>query len=237
MPPARTPFTAERRRGGTHGNDGSPAGAVLDLERLICERLSHLEARLDVLVDHLHTEREQPDDAPTTAESGDEPSLLAPTRDRVAMLLSRDRDGDDRLTKAGAELAAIVQATEEATQKILAAAEQINQTAEDIVIHNQDPVLSEQLETVGRAVETIFEASAFQDITGQRINKIVQILGFLEHHLLELSGIWSDDPELQTDAPADALADPDPSEEDDLLNGPQLSDRGISQAEIDKLFD
>src|SRR5215469_10551521 len=79
------------------------------------------------------------------------------------------------------------------------------------------------------AVTNIYEASAFQDITGQRITKIVRALQSLENKLNSL--VCAFGPlEGGEDAPA---RDGDAA----LLNGPQLEKNASSQTDIDALFD
>ena len=79
----------------------------------------------------------------------------------------------------------------------------------------------------------MFEACNFQDITGQRITKIVNTFKFVEARINSMIEIWG----------ADAIASVEPKVTDDgdpdaaLLNGPQLGDGGINQDDIDKLFE
>jgi chemotaxis protein CheZ len=77
----------------------------------------------------------------------------------------------------------------------------------------------------------IFEACSFQDITGQRISKVVGTLREIEGAVDKLLNLFG---------PGDA--DPLPemedtrSEDEQLLNGPQLDGQGVSQDDIDKLL-
>jgi chemotaxis protein CheZ len=79
------------------------------------------------------------------------------------------------------------------------------------------------------AVTNIYEASAFQDITGQRITKIVRALQSLESKLDALVCAFGplDEGESAQDRNGDAA----------LLNGPQLEKNASSQTDIDALFD
>ena len=227
MLPTRSPFTAERRSQAQNGAGQRDDDTIL-------AALSRIETRIGSLQASLGETEPEP---ATVAEPNHDDRVIETAR-RVAIILSHDHHGDDRLTQASAELAAIIDATEDATHRILAAAEQVTQAIDDIEIHNRDPVLSQQLDLMSNAVATIFEASSFQDITGQRIDKIVQILSFLEQNLQGLRGIWDDDHPGQAAAGSDnEMAQSMVEDEAELLNGPQLSDRGISQEEIDRFFD
>ena len=77
------------------------------------------------------------------------------------------------------------------------------------------------------ATTNIYEASAFQDITGQRITKIVRALQSLEEKLASLTSAFGPLEEAQPAKPEGDAA---------LLNGPQLEKSAASQTDIDALF-
>ena len=141
---------------------------------------------------------------------------------------------DDRVKTASNELDAIVAATESATETILNANEQIERLVREITnFHGEDPDVSIRSEAIANHIIEILEACNFQDITGQRIQKVVKTLRFIEERILALISIWGI--EAFTDLPV-----PEPqdgvNEDEQLMNGPQISG-GITQDEIDKLFD
>ena len=130
----------------------------------------------------------------------------------------------DRIPRAGMELDAIVQQTEEATNTIMAAAEEI------MGADTSDAEAYQAL--VQDAIMRIFEACSFQDITGQRISKVVQTLAHIETRVAELRdllGVTEDD---IAAARAEESDDPDK----DLLRGPALQGEGIDQSEVDALM-
>ena len=130
----------------------------------------------------------------------------------------------DRIPRAGMELDAIVQQTEEATNTIMAAAEEI------MGADTSDAEAYQAL--VQDAIMRIFEACSFQDITGQRISKVVQTLAHIETRVAELRdllGVTEDD---IAAARAEDSDDPDK----DLLRGPALEGEGIDQSEVDALM-
>src|SRR3546814_114085 len=86
--------------------------------------------------------------------------------------LRPDEIRQDHIPAATDELDAVVGATEEATGRILDAAEQIQTIAEGL-----DQAVQNQLVDL---VTGIFEACNFQDITGQRISKVVRTLKHIE---------------------------------------------------------
>ncbi len=79
----------------------------------------------------------------------------------------------------------------------------------------------------------IFEACNFQDSTGQRINKVVKTIHFIEEKILAMINIWGAEAFMYLPV----ASDPSASGDDSLMNGPQLQNQGITQDEINALFD
>ena len=128
-----------------------------------------------------------------------------------------------------------MQGTFNATDQILTAAEHIDRDAHSLeaaVTSAQDrAVAADILEQVIK----IFEACNFQDLTGQRITKVVNTLKFIEDRIMRMMEIWGGLESFQN-----IVVDEAPVAEGDasLLNGPKLaSDAGhASQDDIDALF-
>jgi chemotaxis protein CheZ len=154
------------------------------------------------------------------------------TKQEIAQLRANDSE-QDRLMAVASELDAVVGSTEGATETILDAAEKIDILAQTIQAQEQDSYIRHQADEITEHVMGIFEACNFQDITGQRITKVVNTLKFVEDRVERMIEIWG------RETFADLVIEADISADDDkrLLNGPQLADSGISQDEIDKLFD
>lgn len=143
---------------------------------------------------------------------------------------------DDRLGAASGELDAIVKATEVATNDILAAAEAIELESVNIAgLCSENHEALNATERIVSHVMAILEACNFQDITGQRINKVVQTVGFIETRVGSMIEIWG--AETFCELPVPQEKDGGTDSDADLLNGPQLGNEGISQADIDALFD
>jgi len=119
------------------------------------------------------------------------------------------------------ELEEIVTETARAANNIMDAAEAIERVAATV-----DPGASGALMD---AVTKIYEASAFQDITGQRITKVVRTLQSLETKLASLTEAFG--------PPKESGADSAPQGDAALLNGPQLKKNASSQSDIDALFE
>jgi chemotaxis protein CheZ len=157
------------------------------------------------------------------------------TKREIAVLHGKSFDGEE-MAKVNGELGAVVGGTEEATQLILEAAEAIDQSAtalSKVSSPDQQKLLSEEIQ---ERVISIFEACNFQDLTGQRISKVMATMKFIEHHIVQMMDIWGGVDAIKVHAPAII----DTREGDDrLLNGPKTDgDVGhASQDDIDALFD
>jgi len=151
---------------------------------------------------------------------------ISSARLEIASLQPMDAEGG-RIPRAGLELDAIVMQTEDATNTIMTA-------AEEIMAADQNDLQAFQSVT-NDAVMRIFEACSFQDITGQRISKVVETLAHIEERvkaLRDLMGITQDEIQAARDS-----RDPDPTDEDKaLLRGPALEGEGIDQNEVDDLM-
>jgi chemotaxis protein CheZ len=132
-----------------------------------------------------------------------------------------------RLPGAHDELGNVVNATASATNTIMSAAEEILGYQEEDFETYRTQVQSKVLE--------IFEACSFQDITGQRISRVVEHLAQVEKRLSHFAAAVN---------ARDGDASPDMEEtarqkrrELLLLNGPADEGNGVSQNDIDSLFD
>lgn len=132
----------------------------------------------------------------------------------------------NHIPEAGSELSAVVSSTEEATTKIMESAEAI------LDADTSDAEAYQQL--VNDKVMVIFEACSFQDITGQRISKVVETLEHIESRVSRFaSAIGAED----TEQPSSEKEDKRKKRKKDLiLNGPAMDGEGVSQDDIDALL-
>lgn len=130
-----------------------------------------------------------------------------------------------RLPSAGQELDEIVRATEEATNTIMGCAEEL------LSADATDPSYQGKVE---EAATRIFEACAFQDLTGQRIAKVVETLQSIENRVERFAKAVrvaeSDESVAETDEARAAR------KRDLLLNGPQSKGVAIEQDAVDALL-
>jgi chemotaxis protein CheZ len=132
---------------------------------------------------------------------------------------------DQHLPMATDELDAVVTATAEATGIILGAMETLEtltpQLAPDVSATVQDLVIK------------VYEACGFQDITGQRISKVVKTLNHIEAKIDALLAVFGADLLKRAPRQDEPAADAEAA----LLNGPALPTAAAnSQADIDALL-
>lgn len=151
-------------------------------------------------------------------------------RREVAALRPPDAGGD-KIMSATNELDAIVISTERASFEILNAAERLMDLSGKLKADGADPGLCSEIEG---EVTNIFTACSFQDLTGQRTSKVVNALRYIEQRVNAMINIWGVEKlaGLQI-APENTDTRPDSH----LLNGPQLDGLGVSQADVDSMFD
>ena len=193
------------------GHEAAETQVMLETYRAQIEQCEKLKIELDLIHD----------------------AITRPKRE-IAVLHGKSFNGDE-MAKVNGELGAVVGGTEQATQQILEATEAIDQAASALSKNTspeQQKILSEEIQ---ERVVSIFEACNFQDLTGQRISKVMNTMKFIEQHINEMMNIWGGVDAIKAHAPP--IVD---TREGDakLLNGPKLDgDVGhASQDDIDAMF-
>ena len=144
-----------------------------------------------------------------------------------------DEIQQEHIPSATDELDAIVAHTEEATGTILDAAEKLEELAA-----SSD---KKTAETITEAVTSIYEACNFQDITGQRITKVVKTLKHIEQKVDALISAFGEQVNdgLEEKKKADGETkkkSEERSEDEVLMHGPQLEENAQSRKEIDAIL-
>lgn len=145
---------------------------------------------------------------------------------RCLAALVVDADGR-RLTRAAAELGAAIETIEKAAQIVLAGAESIDDGVRALAAA-ETPADGRRLAHDLRArVQHIYEACNFQDLAGQRISKVIDLLADLDEQLTRVV----------SDAVV-AAAPPLVAAGAGLINGPRLDGASghVSQTDVDALF-
>lgn len=157
---------------------------------------------------------------------------LQRVREEIAAI-NRPADKALHFDSMSDQLDAIVQATEEATDTIMGCMEKNDEIVgklRELITDEAQLALLDQITTNGNDV---FEACSFQDITGQRITKVVKSVTYVEDRVNALIAVWGKE---EIDK-IEVKAVTEKTEDEKLLQGPALEGEGITQAEIDKLFD
>lgn len=145
-------------------------------------------------------------------------------KDEISQLRANDMTST-KIPNAGLELDAIVEATETATNTIMEAAEEI------MAADTSDPAAYQDL--VSGKMISIFEACTFQDITGQRISKVVSTLNYIDERVSAFVE------QLRIPESMEAAAhetDEDRRKRELILHGPQHAGEGVNQNDIDALL-
>jgi len=209
---AHRPTSGNSALGESVSREIAEANAMLETYRAQIEQCEKLKVELDLIYD-----------------------AITRTKREIAVLHGNSFNGEE-MAKVNGELGAVVGGTEQATQQILEAAESIDNAAtalSSVISPDQQKRLSEEIQ---ERVVSIFEACNFQDLTGQRIKKVMNTMKFIEHHITVMMDIWGGVDAIKAHAPAKV----DTREGDArLLNGPKTEgDVGhASQDDIDALFD
>lgn len=155
------------------------------------------------------------------------------TKLEIATLHHTGFEGEE-MTRVTNELDAVVAGTEHATERILSAAEFVDERAGILATNltGDDETLAQEIQE--RILE-IFEACNFQDLTGQRITKVVRTLSFIEERIIRMMEIWGG---IESFNEFEVETPEKPTGDAALLNGPSLdTDMDVaSQDDIDALF-
>jgi len=138
--------------------------------------------------------------------------FIAKTRQELATLRP-DEVKREFIPKATDELDAIVEATASATHRIMDAADVIMEVVGKLAKEDSDKAMA--------AVTSIYEACTFQDITGQRVTKVVNVLKVIEDRV---------------DRIVSALNDVETSEGGTTVSATEHTAASASQDDIDAMF-
>ncbi len=143
--------------------------------------------------------------------------------------------GEDKFQQASQELSAVVSATEAATNTIMACAEELDEVMSELKSSMPEGYQRDRVNDMADVIVRIYEACNFQDLTGQRITKVVRAMAFIEERVDAMMGLWN-----KREFEAMPLPPSVTKKDENLdLHGPAefTPDSGnISQADIDALF-
>ena len=117
-------------------------------------------------------------------------NAIRETRCEIVSLQDQGFDSD-RVARVTRELEAVFNDTTGATERILKAAEDIDQNAHALAGLLKGGHEQGLAQDIQERVTAIFEACNFHDLTGQRISKVAEMLKLVEEHLARMMEIWS----------------------------------------------
>jgi chemotaxis regulatin CheY-phosphate phosphatase CheZ len=147
------------------------------------------------------------------------------TKSEIAAIHPGD-DGGNHFDQASTELDAIVDTTEKATSDILAAAERVQEIGWTLREQGVEASICDLIDSHATAV---YMACSFQDITGQRTRKVIEVLRFLEARIDAMIRIWRLDDLEFTQASGNRLVAPQ-------VRGPQETGDRLQQKAVDQLI-
>ena len=127
-----------------------------------------------------------------------------------------------RVGSAHAELDAVIRHTEQAAGDFLLAVEELETIAETLP--------KKKAAQIREVTTRMLEASTFQDISGQRLDKAKKEIKEIDSCVASLLAVLGHEVE------AEPLVQGQESSDDDLLNGPQHEGMGSSQEDVDALL-
>ncbi len=149
--------------------------------------------------------------------------------------LRHPKAADDRFANMADQLEEIVRATEEATNTILESVEKMSA----LIDEHRDRIADADgsgawLAKLDDNFMEVFQACAFQDITGQRVNKVITSLKYIEDKIDAMAKLWGREGLAVAPLPTSGQESVPKGER---LDGLALQGEGTTQDEIDKMFD
>lgn len=243
MTQLQKPFMAELQKAKRNGNpyhavapDASvpaiaaplPAATVTVDNQEVLRAIHDLGGRLDRF---LSMDAQQIDQIQT--EIADISGRIKATKVEMAAL-RHPLAGEDKFQQASEELTAVVSATEAATNTIMACAEELEEVVQELRASMPEGYQADRVNDMQEVIVRIYEACNFQDLTGQRITKVVRALSFIEERVDAMMGVWN-----RREFEAMPLPPSVTKKDGDLdLHGPSAEEvpGNISQSDIDALF-
>lgn len=195
--------------------------------RIVLDAISGLERVLK--------RERRPDADRIRLDIGEMKDAIERTKLEIAQI-KHDTATASRFETASNELDAIVTQTETATSEILGAAEKLH---EIVWTMREGGIDGEVCDAIENLVMTIYTSCSFQDLTGQRTQKVVHVLRYLEQRIDSMIDIWGmeqDEVETRSASVPDTGPHIDTRPDAHLLNGPALIGQGMDQIRVDDLL-
>lgn len=223
------PFTAENRFTELSGSFRTTTNDDL------LKAFNDLSDTVEELTGRIIAKLEAPAESPAPPQAG--PGLERISHEVAALKAANPEE--DKIPLARKELEIVVEATDTAANEIMNLSDEIQSAADKIrdeIAKGNTAGVERHCASLDEVSTNLMMACGFQDLTGQRINKVVNTLHHLESQidgLFQTLGIT----EATGEGGLHAFAPDDERPDTELLHGPQNEGEGISQADIDAMFD
>ena len=133
------------------------------------------------------------------------------------------------------QLDALIKNTEEASYEILKSSEEILETVDKLREENSEEDRNKLCDLITASATNTLQACSFQDITGQRVTKILKSVQFVEDRVNTMAEIYGESSINNLGLEISAKEVP---EGEVPMEGPAMKqEEAISQDDIDALFD
>lgn len=148
--------------------------------------------------------------------------------------ITQQKDSRTRFEGMADRLDAIITSTAEATDIILESMEGVDGLVAKVRAGAEGEELDKLCDQISEKTTVALEACSFQDLTGQRVSKVIKSLRFVEERVDAMADLCGRE-QLNS---VDVEFENDDEQIDDgvKLEGPQRTGEAISQADIDALF-
>ena len=150
--------------------------------------------------------------------------------------IAQEKNSQTRFEGMADRLDAIMGSTAEATDTILAAMENIDSYVDKLRTHPDEKEIDALCDQISGKTVAAMEACSFQDLTGQRVSKVIGSLRFVEERVNAMADLCGREEIESMSDTMDYQGDVDTVDDGVALEGPQAPDGAISQDDIDALF-
>ena len=191
---------------------------------------SRVVEAIDSLKSYITTEHDPADMLQLRLDILDMTQTIEQIKTEIANTGDIANSGEDgtAISDAQLELNVVLDETEEATSNILSSAEKIQEIIWELKETEKD---NAGFDKIDELVTEVYMACSFQDVTGQRLRKVVGLTSDIEQRLKNMVSLWDADELLQY-----KQSDETNTEDENLKNGPALPPDAQEQIDIDAVL-
>jgi len=150
--------------------------------------------------------------------------------------IAQTKSSQTRFEGMADRLDAIISSTAEATDTILSAMETVDGAVAELRTHPDAEKIDTLCDKITGGTTEAMEACSFQDLTGQRVSKVVGSLRFVEERVNAMADLCGREQVETMSESVEFEGDEEQIDDGVPLDGPQRAGDAISQDDIDALF-